>query len=301
MASERKPDFKESEIGLIPLDWTEAPLGELGELKNGVNFGRDDFGEGLPIINVTNLFDGRYASITNLAQIKKNAVSNYRKFLVRKGDILFARSSLVHSGAGQAAIVDKLPKEETVFSGFIIRFRKKDDAPINNEFLNYLVRSKIYRDFIPQILAGTAITNINQSILSRLPIVFPSIPEQEAIVRTVSDLDSKIELNQNMNKVLEDCGAAVFRQWFVNFEFPNWENKPYRSSGGEMVFCEDFNKKIPKNWSIKNLSEISNNLDSKRVPLPSREREKMKGSYPYYGAAGILDNVNDYILMVHIP
>lgn len=254
MDSKRKSSFKRSEIGLIPLDWTAATLGELGELKNGVNFNRDDFGEGLPIINVTNLFDGRYASVANLAQIKKSAVSNYHKFLVRKGDILFARSSLVASGAGQAAMVNRLPKKETGFSGFIIRFRKKKNAPIINEFLNYLVRSKIYREFIPQILAGTAITNINQSILSRLPIVFPSIPEQEAVVKIVSDLDAKIELNQQMNRVLEVVGEAVFKRWFVDFEFPNQDGKPYKSSGGKIADSEL--GEIPSGWQVGGLGDI---------------------------------------------
>jgi type I restriction enzyme S subunit len=175
-----KTGFKQTEVGIIPEDWEVANLGDLGELKNGVNFSRSDFGEGLPVINVTNLFDGRYASIEKLTEIKRESLPNYSKCLARRGDILFARSSLVHSGAGQAAMVNNLPKEETLFSGFIIRFRTRDDAQINSEFLNYLVRSKAYREFIPQILAGTAITNINQRILSKLPIVIPPLLELES-------------------------------------------------------------------------------------------------------------------------
>ncbi len=254
MASEQSSRFKQTEIGVIPEDWTIVTLGELGELKNGVNFSRADFGKGLPVINVTNLFDGRYVSIEKLAEIKKSAVPNYTKYLVKHGDILFARSSLVHSGAGQAAMVNLLPKEETVFSGFIIRFRRKDCALAGSEFLNYLVRSELYRSFIPQILAGTAITNINQSILSTLPIITPPINEQRAIVKIVSDLDSKIELNQQMNRTLEAIGQAIFRHWFIDFEFPNEEGKPYRSSGGEMVDSEL--GEIPKGWKIGGLGNI---------------------------------------------
>ena len=119
--------------------------------------------------------------------------------------------------------------------------------------------------------------------------------EQQAIAKVLSDLDSKIELNQRMNRTLEAIGQAVFERWFVDFEFPNEEGKPYKSSGGQMVDSDEFGKEIPKEWKVRTLEEISSNFDSKRVPLSSREREKMHGNYPYYGAAGILDHVDNFI------
>jgi type I restriction enzyme S subunit len=274
MSSEERPKFKQTEIGTIPEDWEIVNLGDLGELKNGVNFSRNDFGKGFPVINVTNLFDGRYASIEGLAEIKKDTIPRYRSYLARQGDILFARSSLVHSGAGQAAMVNKLPKQETLFSGFIIRFRKKDDAPIDNEFLNYLVRSKIYREFIPQILAGTAITNINQATLARLPIIIPPLPEQESIIEILSNLDSKIELNKRMNATLEAIGQAIFKRWFVDFEFPNEEGKPYKSSGGEMVNNELLGKGIPRGWAVRELGDFIRFIKGKKPTTVSASQEQ---------------------------
>lgn len=275
MVSEASSSLQKTELGLIPKDWTIVKLGELGELKNGVNFSRKDFGEGLPIINVTNLFDGRYASTKGLAEIKTESIPNYQKYQVKDGDILFARSSLVHSGAGQAAMVKEIPKEHTVFSGFIIRFRKNDSAPVDSEFLNYLVRSQIYRVFIPQILAGTAITNINQSILSGLPIILPPLKEQKEIVEIVTCIDSKIELNQRMNQTLEAVGEALFRRWFVDFEFPNQEGKPYKSTGGKMVYTEELNSEIPEGWETKPIDEVADFLNGLALQkFPAREGEE---------------------------
>ena len=205
----QKSKFKQTEIGMIPEDWEVEKLGDIGELKNGVNFNRNDFGEGFPIINVTNLFRGKYATINNLDEIKKGTLKNPDNYFVKRGDLLFARSSLKHSGTGQAAMVYNLPKNETVFSGFIIRFRLNDDSKINYEFLNYLVRSELYRAYIRKSMDGTTITNINQVFLSNLPVILPPLPEQSAIAKILSSLDSKIELNQQMNKTLEAIGQAI--------------------------------------------------------------------------------------------
>lgn len=250
----KQTKFKDTEIGKIPEDWDVKKLGELGELKNGVNFNRGDFGKGLPVINVTNLFRGRYATIENLDQIKKESIPNYQKYLVKAGDILFARSSLVHSGAGQAAMVRNPSKEEFLFSGFIIRFRKFEDIVLDSEFLNYLVRSELYRKYFTRLLDGTTITNINQQILSDIPITLPPTIEQQSIVKILSALDTKIETNRSMNATLESIAQTLFKHWFVDFEFPDEKGKPYKSSGGEMVESEL--GMVPKGWKITTFRDI---------------------------------------------
>jgi len=129
--------------------------------------------------------------------------------------------------------------------------------------------------------------------LEKLQRGFPDLSEQKAIAKILSDLDSKIELNNEINKTLEAIGQALFKHWFVDFEFPNGEGKPYKSSGGEMVESEL--GEMPKGWKAGKLGEIIENFDSKRIPLSSREREKRQGQYPYHGAAGVMDFIDDYI------
>ena len=82
---------------------------------------------------------------------------------------------------------------------------------------------------------------------------------------------------------------------FVQFDFPNEEGKPYKSSGGKMVWDEKLNREIPEKWSNCKLKDFINLFDSMRIPLSSKDREERKGEYPYYGATGIMDYVNDYI------
>lgn len=87
----------------------------------------------------------------------------------------------------------------------------------------------------------------------------PKINEQKAIAKILSDLDEKIEVNNKINKNLEEMAQAIFKQWFVDFEFPNEEGKPYKSSGGEMVESEL--GMIPKGWKISSLIDIAEYLN----------------------------------------
>ena len=96
-----------------------------------------------------------------------------------------------------------------------------------------------------------------------------------------------------MNNTLEEIGKALFKQWFVDFEFPDENGRPYKSSGGKMVNSEL--GEIPEGWEAGHFGNVVENFDSKRIPLSNREREKRKGDFRYYGATGVMDHVNDFI------
>ena len=128
-----------------------------------------------------------------------------------------------------------------------------------------------------------------------IDIHLPKMPIQKAIGKTLSNIDRKIELNKRINDNLEAMAKQLYDYWFVQFDFPNEEGKPYKSSGGAMVWNEKLKREIPKSWSDCKLKEFINLFDSKRIPLSNKDREGRKGIYPYYGATGIMDYVDDYI------
>jgi len=196
-------------------DWQKFQLAQLGEFRNGANFNRDDFGLGLPIINVKNLFDGRFASTRSLDEIRPSAISDLNGVAVQEGDILFARSSVKASGAGQVAMV-KHHKPNTIFSGFIIRFRITSKQEVDPLFLGYLLRSPEYRELLTRIATGTSIINLSQETLKNLEVLLPSLQEQRVITQIVGTLDDKIELNIEMNDTLESLGQALFKSSFLD-------------------------------------------------------------------------------------
>ena len=101
---------------------------------------------------------------------------------------------------------------------------------------------------IESYVTGSAQPKLNKANLCSIKVSLPPLEEQEKVVRIIDSLDKKIELNNEMNKTLEEMAQALFKRWFVDFEFPNDEGKPYKSSGGEMVESEL--GMIPKGWNI---------------------------------------------------
>ncbi len=126
-------------------------------------------------------------------------------------------------------------------------------------------------------------------------IPVPHIDKQREIVKEYNAIQNRIALNEQMIKKLEETAQAIYREWFVEFEFPDENGKPYKSNGGEMVWCEELGKEVPEGWDKCILKEISNCLDYKRRPLSEEERQDFKGTYPYYGAMGVVDYVLEYL------
>jgi type I restriction enzyme, S subunit len=88
----------------------------------------------------------------------------------------------------------------------------------------------------------------------QLPI--PSITKQKEIVKEYNVIQNRIALNQQLTQKLEETAQAIYKQWFVEFEFPDENGKPYKSSGGEMVWNEELQKEIPKGWEVGKLNEV---------------------------------------------
>lgn len=129
-----------------------------------------------------------------------------------------------------------------------------DDFKGNNPmFIYYLLKTLN----LGYYAGGSAVPTLNRNHIHPINIKFPdNLEEQKAIAHILSTLDEKIEINNEINKKLEEMAQAIFKQWFVDFEFPNEEGKPYKSSGGEMVESEM--GMIPKGWRKLTLEDVSN-------------------------------------------
>jgi len=105
--------------------------------------------------------------------------------------------------------------------------------------------------------AGSTRAYIGITAQQDLPIVVPPIDEQRKIANAIKSLDTKIELNNKINAELEAMAKLIYDYWFVQFDFPNAKGKPYKSSGGKMVFSEELKREIPEGWEVKDLGEVS--------------------------------------------
>jgi len=125
----------------------------------------------------------------------------------------------------------------------------------DDTFYYYWLKSIFGQSALRDIRSGSAVPKFNKTDFKTIFAPKPPINEQQQIASILSSLDEKIELNRRMNKTLEEIGKALFKRWFVDFEFPNENGEPYKSSGGEMVESEL--GEIPKGWEIKTLPEVA--------------------------------------------
>lgn len=132
---------------------------------------------------------------------------------------------------------------------------KGDSQKVLDKYLYYFLSQDKFFDYIMRTSKGTKMPRGDKDAILKYNITLPPLEEQKAIAKVLSDLDEKIETNNKINKTLEEMAQAIFKQWFVDFEFPNEEGKPYKSSGGEMVESEL--GVIPKGWKLNEIYKIA--------------------------------------------
>lgn len=231
-------------------------LSELGEFKNGANYPKGSYGKGDKIVNVKDLFRGRFIIEHELDELKKDTLANKEIYLVKHGDILFTRSSLVRSGAGMCAMMNN-PTQDILFCGFIIRYRLTNEN-VYPLYLLYLLRSPQYR----KLFTGnqqTNITNINQDTLGDIVVYLPvddkGIPDynkQKDEISIIDHIDSLIETNEQMNIDLLDTIKLIYNQWFTKFDYP-FEKCSDCKSKSKKIYNEVLKINIPESWKVQNL------------------------------------------------
>ncbi|MCE4990749.1 restriction endonuclease subunit S [Staphylococcus hominis] len=165
---------------------------------------------------------------------------------------------------------------------------------ISNDYLYYYLSQDKFFQYMTQTSKGTKMPRGDKEAIMEFEIQVPkNVKYQNFISNLGKFLDNKIEINNKIIANLEELSQTLFKRWFVDFEFPDKDGNPYKSSGGEMIDSEL--GEIPKNWSIKTVKEIAESFNSIRKPLSKIEREKRESIYPYYGATKIIDYVDNYI------
>nr|QNO51545.1 type-1 restriction enzyme MjaXIP specificity protein [Methanosarcinales archaeon ANME-1 ERB6] len=221
----KQTKFKQTEIGKNLEEW------EVKELKEDIEL---VYGKSL---TEKKRVKGNYPVFGS-----KGVVGFHNEFLVKGPGIIIGRKGSV--GEVKFSKRDFWPIDTTYY----VKLKNKGNIVFWYYFLLNLGLS--------QLNSHSAVPGLNRDQVYRISEKIPPLQEQTAIAKILSDLDSKIELLQKQNKTLEAIGQAIFKHWFVDFEFPNEEGKPYKSSGGEMVYSEDLKKEIPEGWWVGKIGEI---------------------------------------------
>ena len=197
----------------------------------------------------------------------------------RNGDTLLAKITPCLEN-GKTAFVDILDDGEVAFGSteFIVLRAKNETNP---EFLYYFAISPDFRKRAIECMEGTSgRQRVNENTLKTLELPIPEPQTQQSIAAVLSALDKKIALNKQINARLEEMAKTLYDYWFVQFDFPDASGKPYKSSGGEMVFDETLKREIPKGWKSGNILNIANLLGG---GTPSKSSpEYWNGNIPFF-------------------
>ena len=228
---------------------------------------------------------------SNLDFITKEKDNLLRNGKLQRDDIVLTTRGTVGNVA--------LYSQEVPFSNIrinsgmvIIRVNKNFWHPY---FVYLFFQSHLFKKQISRLISGSAQPQLPISILETVSIPQLTLDEQKEIIFNIKSIDQKIQINNQINQELETIAKTLYDYWFVQFDFPDQNGKPYKSSGGKMVYNPELKRQIPEGWGVEKLGDITICHDSKRVPLSSNDRELVKGEIPYYGATGIMDYVNNYI------
>jgi type I restriction enzyme S subunit len=169
-----------------------------------------------------------------------------------------------------------------------------------NKFYYYYFQLKEIQEYFHNVATGSTIKNLSLKSIQDFEVPTPDKIELENISNVLSALDSKIELNNKINKELETMAKTLYDYWFVQFDFPNENGKPYKSSGGKMVYSKELKREIPEGWEIDSLWNIAtyfNGLamqkhrptnDNKLRVIKIKEMNEGFGDYTEYAKADVL-------------
>lgn len=242
---------------------------KLVKLKD-ISIGQGNYGIGAAAVDYNNdLY--KYLRITDIHEdgtVDENELKsvddiNAKDYLLKENDICFARTG---NSTGKTYFYDGTIKD-LVYAGFLIKF-SLDNNKVNPKYIKYYTLSNKYKNWVKEIQTGSTRGNINAKMYGELEIELPEREYQDKAVELLETIIKRIELNKHTNNNLLQLGDLIYNNFFNDSK---------------------------NDWNVKTLKEISNNFDSKRKPMSSREREEHKGNYPYYGATSIIDYVDSYL------
>jgi len=208
---------------------------------------------GIPTIMPKNIGDNKVIE-EDISRIAPEDVERLRKYKVQAGDIVYSRRGDVTL---RALIRESQEGWLCGTGSLMIRLGK---GIVDPRFVSYYLGTASAREWIQSHAVGATMPNLNTSIMSSVPIAYPSLPEQSSIADILSTIEDKIELNQRINVQLESMAKTLYDYWFVQFDFPNEKGKPYKSAGGKMLWSEKLKREIPLGWEVFELSKIVNRI-----------------------------------------
>ena len=250
-------------------------LGDILKIKHGYAFKGENFSDEGEFILLTpaNFYESGGFKYTPGKE--KYYLGDFpQEYLCKKGDLIVAMTQQAEGLLGSTAIV---PEDNIYLHNQRIGLITVDETKADKKFVDYLFRTKNVRFQIEGSSSGTKVKHTSPDKIYDVDVWLPDLDNQRKIGEILSTIDETIRKNNNINQELEELAQTIYNYWFVQFEFPNEEGKPYKSNGGEMVWNDKMQREIPTGWEIKNILELVNWIGGAQPPKKEHTNEFREG------------------------
>jgi type I restriction enzyme S subunit len=219
--------------------------------------GNDFVSEGIPFVMASDINDS-LIDLTGCKYISKKQADGLRKGFAHEGDVLLTHKATI----GRTAVVPHIKYPYLMLTPQVTYYRVIDTSALNNRFLKYYFDYKPFQETLG-LWAGAGSTRAYLGITGQhnLTIRIPDIDTQQKIAAVLAAIDKKIKLNNRINAELEAMAKTLYDYWFVQFDFPDdspqGQGKPYKTSGGKMVYNPTLKREIPEGWEVVSLVDIA--------------------------------------------
>lgn len=266
-----------------------SKLGEICKISSSKRIFENEYQEsGVPFIRGQEISDGSLLSNScfncYIAKERFNEIKN-KYGVPKKGDILITAVGTI----GNVCFLNK--DIDFYFKDGNVLWIKNFSDNVVPEYLYFYLKSPFFKKTIGHSLIGAVQKALTMQMLSEIDIQLPPIEYQKSVVTILKSIEDKISNNNKINAELESLAKTIYDYWFLQFEFPNEEGKPYKSSGGKIVWNEDLKREIPEGWAVKKLNSIANLYQPEILPSNLMKED---GKYFVYGANGIVGRYNKF-------
>lgn len=243
---------------------------DLYDISSGISSTKDQAGHGTPFASFRTVFNNIFLpdKLPDLMEVSEKEQEIYS---IKKGDILITRTSETVDELAMSCVALKDYPQAT-YSGFVKRLRPKTEGIVYDRFIAFYLRSSYFRKVIECNTIMTLRASFNEDMFSFLNLYLPDYETQKKVGDLLYHIEWRREYNARVNDNLAQQLRLLYDYWFTQFDFPDENGKPFRSSGGQMVWNDDAKKVVPIGW---NCAKMSNAIEGIRTGLNPRDNFKL--------------------------
>ena len=274
-------------------EWKRYKLGELLSIKHGWAFKSENY-----------VKDGKTALVTlrNISEDSRfvfdvNKTTYYggeypEEYNLNEGDLIIPLTEQVVGLLGNSAFVPNFSDIKFVLNQRVGKVQEKYEK-IDKIFLKYLLSTTTVRTQMEYRASGTKQRNISPKDIYDIEVYIPELVIQKYIGRILYNLDKKIQINNQINQELEAMAKTLYDYWFVQFDFPDQNGNPYKSSGGKMVYHPELKREIPEGWGVETLKDFESKIITGKTPSRANS-DNFGGEIPFITIGDIRGNTFIY-------